>query len=117
VRGEATHPECGRVWSSVDAARRGARKLLYSGAMKSTGPTASQADRDYFARVARANAAIGDEDAPTSLDAMFDRLEEIRRRLGPLATPGVSIDDDDLAGHLEFLARLRRQRVGGTDRA
>ena len=72
---------------------------------------ASQADRDYFARVARANLLLLDEERPpNSLDEMFDRLELIRRQLGALAIPGIPAgesDDGDLGGHLHFLARMR----------
>jgi hypothetical protein len=69
---------------------------------------ASQADRDYFARVARANLALAGNEPPGSLDEMFDRLDQIRRELGALAQPGIAgPDDGDLDGHLRFLARQR----------
>jgi hypothetical protein len=50
---------------------------------------------------------------------MFDRLEEMRRSLGPLAIPGVVASDDegDLASHLAYLERCRRIRSRGTERA
>jgi hypothetical protein len=76
---------------------------------------ASPADRDYFARLARANVLIQDEQVPQSLDEMFDRLEQIRRQLGAWARPGVQVEDDgDLDGHLRFLARQRIVLARGT---
>ncbi len=79
---------------------------------------ASQADRDYFARIAAANAALDDGVVPQSLDEMFDRLDTIRRRLGPLAQPGItSPGDGDLVGHLNYLARMRAVGKRGTQRA
>jgi hypothetical protein len=69
---------------------------------------ASQADRECFARVALANLAFEGEAPPASLEEAFDRLEHIRRSLGPPAKPGVPGDDEgDLEGHLRFLARQR----------
>ena len=69
---------------------------------------ASQADREYFARVARANLVLGDDEPPSSLEEMFDRLDQIRHELGALAKPGIAgADDGDLEGHLRFLARQR----------
>ena len=79
---------------------------------------ASAADRDYFARVARANRTLGDDRAPTSLDDMFARLDRIRRLHGALAEPGVvGPGDGDLAGHLQFLANMRAVLRRGTNRA
>ena len=81
---------------------------------------ASEADRDYFARVARANLLLLDEDRPPdSLDEMFDRLERTRRQLGALAVPGIpagASDDADLGGHLHFLARMRSAQNCGSHR-
>jgi len=50
---------------------------------------ASQADREYFARVARQSRALEQESAPASLAEMFDRLDRIRQTLGSLARPGL----------------------------
>jgi hypothetical protein len=69
---------------------------------------ASPTEREYFARIARQNPALGDERVPASLAEMFDRLEQIRRSAGALARPGVAeAGDGDLAEHLAFLERVR----------
>ena len=76
--------------------------------MNQTNHKASQANRDYFARVARANRLLEDDEVPASLDVMFDRLERIRRQLGVWSRPGITAENDgDLDGHLRFLARTR----------
>jgi hypothetical protein len=78
---------------------------------------ATSSERDYFARVARQNRALGDECAPASLAEMFDRLEQIRRSVGALAFPGVAeAGDGDLAGHLAFLERVRAVERRGARR-
>jgi hypothetical protein len=78
---------------------------------------ASQADRDYFARVSRANRLLDEDRVPQSLDEMLDRLERIRRELGDFAQPGILAEDEgDLEGHLRFLARIRRVLSRGTHR-
>ena len=78
---------------------------------------ASPSDREYFARIARDNRALGDERAPASLAEMFDRLEQIRRTAGALARPGIAEDGDgDLAGHLAFLERVRAVERRGAKR-
>jgi hypothetical protein len=81
---------------------------------------ASADDRAYFARIARQNRSLEDEDVPESLAEMFDRLEHIRRTLGPLAEPGIEADADDegdLASHRAFLERVREIRRRGANRA
>jgi hypothetical protein len=79
---------------------------------------ASSADRDYFARIARANQQLPDDRVPASLEEMFDRLEAIRRTHGALARPGVDGSDrGDLDGHLRFLAHVRAVLRHGKKRA
>lgn len=74
---------------------------------------ATAAERDYFARVARANAALDDDRPPASLAEMLERLEAMRRRLGALARPaGPGGEEADLDAHRAFLARLRAVRGG-----
>jgi hypothetical protein len=78
---------------------------------------ASQADRDYFARISRANRMLDDDRVPQSLDDMFDRLDCIRREHGRFAQPGILAEDEgDLEGHLRFLARIRSVLSRGTHR-
>jgi len=79
---------------------------------------ASQADREYFARVARQSRALEQESAPASLAEMFDRLDRIRQTLGSLARPGLPEDEEgDLASHLARIARMRTVRRGGAQRS
>lgn len=79
---------------------------------------ASSEEREYFARVARQNRALDDESPPASLAEMFDRLEALRRTLGPLAQPGVGQNDEgDLQEHLAFLERVRAVRRRGAKRS
>ena len=78
---------------------------------------ASQADRDYFARIARANLLLADEVAPASLDEMFDRLERITREFGDLAQPGIApADETSRHDHAHFLARMRSAATRATQR-
>jgi hypothetical protein len=70
---------------------------------------ASRAERDYLARIARANETLAEEEVPLTLAEMFDRLERIHRLHGGLTRPGVTgSDEGDLAAHLAFLERCRR---------
>ena len=79
-------------------------------------PRASSADRAYFERIAQRNRSLEEDPVPTSLAEMFDRLEQIRRTHGALASPGIpGPDDGDLASHLAFLQRLREIERGGAD--
>jgi hypothetical protein len=79
---------------------------------------ASTSDREHFRAVAAANTPLGDECLPSSLDEVFDRLEALRRRLGPAATPGVPGEDEsELRAHLRFLERREELRRRGAKRA
>ena len=92
----------------------------YSRAMTKSPPMtrASAADRDYFARIARANHALDDDRVPATLDEMFDRLDRIRRLHGSLAQPGIQGPQrDELDGQLQFLAHLHAVLRRGTNRA
>ena len=72
---------------------------------------ASASDRAYFKRIAEQNPSLSSEAPPSSLRAMFDRLEQIHRALGALAEPGVAgSNDGDLSFHLAFLERSREIR-------
>ena len=73
--------------------------------------TATQAERDYFARLGRHTRAFAaaDNQPPRSLQESLDRLADMRRRHGALADPGI-VDADargDLDSHLAFLAQIR----------
>jgi len=79
---------------------------------------ASSEEREYFARVARQNRALEDQTPPSSLAEMFDRLEALRRSLGPLTQPGIDENDEgDLQDHLAFLERVRAVRRRGAKRS
>jgi hypothetical protein len=64
-------------------------------------PKASAADREHFARVARQMRELDDETAPASLAEALERMDQILRRLGRWARPGVSGESEgDLYSHL-----------------
>ena len=70
---------------------------------------ASASDRDYFRRVAVANARLERGQPPASLQETFERLEEMEDRLGGLGhARGPDPGGGDLASHLAYLERLRR---------
>jgi hypothetical protein len=77
---------------------------------------ASADDRACFARIEQQNRTLEEADVPRSLAEMFDRLEQIRRTLGPLAEPGVNADAEDvivhklIAGRAEDLADIEAIR-------
>ncbi len=61
----------------------------------------SAADREHFARVARQMRELDDEVAPTSLVEALERMDQILRRLGRWAQPGIPGDTEgDLYAHL-----------------
>jgi len=69
---------------------------------------ASAQERRYFNRVAAANSRLDDGRPPASLAEMFDRLEDMDRRLRHLGRPGADgAGHGDLESHLAILARLR----------
>jgi len=79
---------------------------------------ASTSDREHFRAVAAANTPLGEESLPSSLDEVFDRLEALRRNLGPAAVPGVAGEDEsELDAHLRFLERREELRRRGAKRA
>ena len=69
---------------------------------------ASAQERRYFRRIAAANFRLDDGGPPASLAEMFDRLEDMQRRQGPLGGAGTGgPHSGDLESHLAYLARLR----------
>jgi len=97
------------AWARIPDAR-------YSRSMASR--RASISDREHFRAVAAANTPLGDECLPSSLNEVFERLEALRRRLGPAATPGVPGEDEsELSAHLWFLERREELRRRGAKRA
>jgi hypothetical protein len=82
------------------------------------GSRVSEADRAHFRSVAAASLPLPDDRPPRSLAEMFERLEIIRRRLGPAARPGVvGEDESELEAHLRVLRRGREIADRGTKRA
>jgi hypothetical protein len=79
---------------------------------------ATAEDRAYFARIGEENRSLREAEVPRSLAEMFDRLEDIRRTLGPLSEPGLDVDGEgDLASHRAFLERVGEIRRRGANRA
>ena len=75
-------------------------------------PKVSAADREHFARVARQMRALDDEVAPVSLVETLTRMDQILRRLGRWARPGIAGETEgDLYSHLA-IARGPRSREG-----
>jgi hypothetical protein len=69
---------------------------------------ASRADREHFRRIAEANGPLPEDAPPRSLIELFERLEAIRRTLGPAALPGADGEDEaELEAHLRVLRRGR----------
>ena len=78
----------------------------------------SAEELDYFERITRQNRALPEDEVPSSLAEMFDRLERIRERCGSLSSPGVDGGGEgDLHSHLAFLERQARIRRRGAERA
>jgi hypothetical protein len=72
---------------------------------------ATQAEREYFARLGRNSRALAaaDNRPPRSSQESLDRLADMRRTLGTLADAGI-VDADprgDLDSHLAYLAQIR----------
>lgn len=66
----------------------------------------SEADRAHFRAIAEASGPLPEDAPPRSLAELFDRLEAMRRALGPLAQPGVAGEDaSELDAHLHVLRR------------
>jgi hypothetical protein len=74
----------------------------------------SRADREHFRRIADASGPLPEDEPPHSLVEVFDRLDAIRRTLGPAALPGARGEDEaELAAHLRVLERGREIGAGG----
>jgi hypothetical protein len=79
---------------------------------------ASREDRAHFERIAAANAPLREDSAPRSLAEVFERLDAIRRTLGPAARPGLAGEDaSELEAHLRVWRRGREIGADGTQRA
>jgi hypothetical protein len=80
-------------------------------------PLVSEADREHFRAIAEANGPLPDDAAPRSLAEMFDRLDAIRRSLGPAAQPGrAGEDESELESHLRVWRRGLEIRGRGENR-
>jgi hypothetical protein len=78
---------------------------------------ASRADREHFARIAKANGALPEDRPPDSLAEVFERLDAMRRALGAAAQPGlVGEDASELEAHLRVVRRGREIEARGTQR-
>jgi hypothetical protein len=81
-------------------------------------PRVSDADRAHFRAVAEASGPLPEDAPPRSLAELFDRLDAMRRALGPLAQPGVAGEDlAELEAHLRVLRRGKEIGRRGTQRA
>jgi hypothetical protein len=79
---------------------------------------ASEADRSHFRQVAAGSGPLPEDRAPASLVEVFDRLDAIRRALGPAALPGVAGEDaSELEAHLRVLRRGKELAARGAKRA
>jgi hypothetical protein len=75
---------------------------------------ASRAERDYYRRIGEKSRRLEDATPPRSLEEMFNRLEEMRRRLGALTVPGLSGEDEsELLAHLRLYERWKEIRRRG----
>ncbi len=76
---------------------------------------ATDTERAYWKKIEAANALLESESAPaTSMAEVFEQMAAIRRRLGPLAAPGLPPDDEfAIAENLRIRERfLQRERRG-----
>lgn len=76
---------------------------------------ATERERAYWRRLAEANAELARDERPAaSLAEVFERMESMRRRLGPLAGAGLPPDDEAKLAELRALrARFLRRPSGG----
>lgn len=76
---------------------------------------ASESERAYWKKLEAASRAEESElPPPQSLDEVFDRMEAIRARLGPLASAGLPADDDAaIAENLRIRERFLRKKAHG----
>ena len=81
-------------------------------------PRVSDADRAHFRAIAEASGPLPDDAPPRSLAELFDRLDAMRRALGPLAQPGAAGEDlAELEAHVRVLRRGKEIGRRGTQRA
>lgn len=73
-------------------------------------PRVSSSDREHMARVARQMRELDDEVAPASLREALERMDQILRRLGRWALPGVPGETQgDLYSHLAMSLGAKRR--------
>jgi hypothetical protein len=81
-------------------------------------PRVTDADRAHFRAIAAASRPLPEDAPPRSLTEMFERLDAIRKTLGPAAQPGLTGEDEsELESHLRMLRRAREIGLRGTKRA
>ena len=77
-------------------------------------PRVSESDRAHFRAIGAASGPLPEDGPPRSLVEMFERLDAIRRRLGPAARPGLAGEDEaELEAHLRVLRRGQEIRQRG----
>jgi hypothetical protein len=79
-------------------------------------PRATEAERAYWKKLDEANRLAEPEaPPPATLEEVFERMNAIRRRLGPLAEPGLLADDEAaMKENLEIRDRFLRKETRGT---
>jgi hypothetical protein len=79
---------------------------------------ASEADRAHFRRIAEASGPLPEDRPPASLAEVFDRIDAIRRTLGPAARPGLAGEDaSELEAHLRVIRRGKELAARGAKHA
>jgi len=77
-------------------------------------PRVSESDRAHFRAIGAASGPLPEDGPPRSLVEMFERLDAIRRQLGPAARPGLAGEDEaELEAHLRVLRRGQEIRQRG----
>lgn len=68
---------------------------------------ASDAERAYFARLAASNAAVDDQQPPTSLQETLDRMAAVNALVRAIGPADAEDESSDLASHLAFQDHIR----------
>ena len=77
-------------------------------------PRVSESDRAHFRAIGAVSGPLPEDGPPRSLVEMFERLDAIRRSLGPAARPGLAGEDEaELEAHLRVLRRGQEIRQRG----
>jgi hypothetical protein len=80
-------------------------------------PRVSESDREHFRAIGAASGPLPEDRSPSSLGETFERLDAIRRSLGPAARPGLAGEDEsELEAHLRVLRRGQEIRERGENR-